>query len=221
VTTQRRTQKRFTPPPTSRTSAASNATRRKFLVFVSLVGALTATSALLLALAPDALRPDAVRSLFAVGEPQSLDVLFDTAAPLKAGQWKYIFIHQSRTDSGDALSLAQTPDGCPDHFVIGNGAGCGDGEIQITQRWVQQDRAGTIAGLPPAQPNFISICLVGDFDRERLTPMQQRRLVQLVGVLQQRLGIGRSGVVFSPRGVGEAGVGRQFPVGEVLSQLLP
>jgi hypothetical protein len=220
---------RETSVPTTRRTAASASSRvaatvsprRKFVVFVSLVGALTLTSALLLALAPESLKPDAARSLFASGAPQTLDVVFETTEPIREGRWRYVFIHQSRTGSGDALSLAQTPDGAPDHFVIGNGNGCQDGEIQVTQRWTQQDVPGDIPGLPRTQPNFISICLVGDFDLARPTPAQQNRLVQLVNALQRRLDIPRANVTWFPGGAGIAGVGRSFPAADLHAQLIP
>jgi hypothetical protein len=189
-------------------------------VFVSLVGALTLTSALLLALAPESLRPDAAqKSLFATSEPQSFEVLFDTAAPIRSGRWKYVFIHHSRTASGDAVSLAETPNGIPDHFVIGNGDGCQDGEIQITQRWTQQDVPGDIPGLPRTQPNFISICLVGDFDTMHPTAAQRQRLAALVGALQHKLDIPAENVVLMGRGVGIAGIGRNFPLAAFRAQL--
>jgi hypothetical protein len=220
VAVPRRTASRSTISK-SKQSHATASPRRKFVVFASLVAALTLTSALLLALAPDSLRPDASRSLFAIGEPQSLDELFDTAVPLQSDRWKYIFIHQSRTEAGDALSLAQSPAGVPDHFVIGNGDGCQDGEIQITQRWTQQDAPGDIAGLPRTQPNFVSICLVGDFDRSPPTAAQERRLVQLVTALQRKLDIPQQNVVSSSNEVGIAGIGRNFPRAALRSQLLP
>src|SRR5438552_3741853 len=51
---------------------------RKFVVFASLVGVLTVTSALLLALAPAPLVPDAYSSLFAIDAPRSMDAIFET-----------------------------------------------------------------------------------------------------------------------------------------------
>ena len=196
--------------------------RRKFIVFASLVGALTITSALLLALAPESLRPDAAqKSLFATSEPQSFDLLFDTNAPIRTGRWRYVFIHHSRTASGDAVSLAQSPDGIPDHFVIGNGDGCQDGEIQITQRWTQQDTPGAIPGLPRTQPNFISICLVGDFDAAQPTAAQRERLAALITALRHKLDIPAENVVLRAGGVGIAGIGRNFPLSAFRTQLKP
>src|SRR5690348_8226362 len=57
--------------------------QRKFIVFSTLLGVLTLTSALLMALAPAPLVPDAATSLFAVDEPRSLDVIFQTKNPLQ------------------------------------------------------------------------------------------------------------------------------------------
>ena len=45
---------------------------RKVVVFTSLIGVLVFTSALLMALAPAPLTPDATNSLFAVDQPQSM-----------------------------------------------------------------------------------------------------------------------------------------------------
>jgi hypothetical protein len=212
----------------TRRSAASDSSRaseqvtpkRKFIVFVSLIGALTLTSALLLALAPDSLRPDAAqKSLFASSDPQSFERVFDTTSPIRSGRWRYVFIHHSRTPAGDAVTLADSPHGIPDHFVIGNGDGCQDGEIQITRRWLEQDVPGTIPGLPPTQPNFISICLVGDFDTMHPTANQSQRLAALVSTLQRKLNIPAANVALVSKGEGIAGIGRNFPVKAFRGQL--
>src|SRR5438045_340643 len=55
--------------------------QRKFIVFSTLLAVLSLTSALLMALAPAPLVPDAATSLFAVDEPRSLDVIFQTRSP--------------------------------------------------------------------------------------------------------------------------------------------
>src|SRR5437667_1351667 len=95
-------------------------TQRNFVVFTSLVCVLSLTSALLLALAPAPLAPDAT-SLFAITQPDSMDPIFQTHKSCEAGRWKFVYIHHSRTRSGNALSVEQSPSGAADHFVIGNG----------------------------------------------------------------------------------------------------
>jgi hypothetical protein len=194
-------------------------------VFVSLVAVLTLTSALLWALAPAPLTQQASSSLFAIDAPQSLDVLFDpgsTSLPIGKGRWRYIYIHHSATVSGSAQTLAaESPTGLADHFVIGNGDGCNDGEIQIGQRWTQQLGPALTPGANYIYPDCISICVVGDFNQTRPTPTQERRLEQLVSALQGRLGIARSQVFLDDKSGAPAGIGRYFPKQQFLTQLLP
>ena len=208
--------KRRKSKPDSQTANRAAGHRRKIVVFISLVGVLTLTSALLLALAPAPLSPQASSSLFAVDAPTSFDVLFDTATPVQNGRWKFIYVHHSQGPSGSAQSLSAVEGGLPDHFVIGNGDGCIDGEIQIGQRWHQQEVAGVPPGTYSIRPDCISICVIGDFNQTRPTATQERRLVQLVSALQGRLGIARKSVWVDPRTAG-----RYFPTAEFRSRILP
>jgi hypothetical protein len=199
--------------------------QRKVIVFSTLLGVLSLTSALLMALAPAPLAPDAATSLFAVDEPRSMDAVFETRQAVPAGRWKYVFIHHSRTASGNAFTLGQGAGaaGVGDHFVIGNGDGAVDGEIQITQRWNHQQ-----AALPPAGTTVqngwsdcISICVIGDFDRTIPTPTQLRRLSQLVGALQGQLHIGRESILLLDNPGSAGAIGRYFPRSAFRGQLLP
>ena len=190
-------------------------------MFVSLVGLLSLTSVLLLALAPDPLAPGSAASLFALDQRSSMDAVFDTGVPVVKGRWKSVFIHHSRTASGNADSLANGVGGLADHFVIGNGSGCVDGEVQIGQRWSTQLPAGAVPGTRSIANDCVSICVVGDFDRTAPTPTQQLRLTQLVHTLQSRLGV-PAGQVYLHQGSGTpADVGRQFPAAAFRQQLLP
>ena len=87
-------------------------------------------------------------------------LLIPNAAPLKpiiplyhSDKWKYIIIHHSATDEGNALcfdkshSLRGFTRGLGYHFVIDNGTkGKLDGQIEISPRWIkQQDGAHTKA----------------------------------------------------------------------------
>jgi hypothetical protein len=203
-------------------SASPSPTRRRVAVLVSLVAVLTLTSALLRALAPAPLNPQASSSLFAIEAPQSLDVVFSsTGVPVSAGRWHTIYIHHSGSLSGNAQTLAETAAGLPDHFVIGNGDGCGDGEIQIGQRWTQQLVAGVTPGADRIDPDCISICLVGDFNQARPTVTQQRRLAQLVSTLQSRMGISHKQVFFYSSIASPAGIGRYFSASDFESQIIP
>ena len=195
--------------------------QRKVVVFVSLLAVMTVTCALLLALAPAPLAPGAASSLFAVGTPDSLDEVFNTAVRMQHGRWRYVFIHHSGTDSGNAATIGESADGLPDHFVIGNGDGCNDGEVQVAQRWNHQKTAGRVEGLRAIDSSCISICLVGDFNRARPTPTQLLRLTQLVGALQTRCGIPAGNVLFLEGDKSTAGIGSYFPSESMKRQLLP
>ncbi len=191
------------------------ASNRKFVVFVSLMGTLTLTSVLLLTLAPAPLTPDGATSLFAVDLPGSFDSIFDSQAT--PARWKYIYVHQSRTMAGSAAGLGQS-----DHFVIGNGDGSLDGEIQVTRLWAGQDSVVTPpAGVRQIDPACISICLIGDFDQTKPTVMQQHRLTQLVSALQGRLRIPASQVWMLDQPGSAAGLGKWFPTTAFRNQILP
>jgi hypothetical protein len=194
---------------------------RRIVVFVSLVSVLSLTSALLLALAPAPLTPVASSSLFAIDTPESMDAVFQTRANAKPGRWKYIYVHHSATPTGNALSLSEDGVGVPDHFVIGNGEGAIDGEIQIGQRWNQQNSANPPNGAMGIDPNCISVCLVGDFEHTVPTATQLRRLTQLVNALQGRFDIPAGQVLLLNQNTSEAGIGRYFPSTAFREQLLP
>ena len=179
------------------------------------------TAACLLALAPAPLTPMASSSLFAIEAPQSMDVVFQTDSPVRTARWKYIYVHHSRTVAGNAATLANTTEGVGDHFVIGNGDGCLDGEIQIGQRWNKQLTAAPPAGAREIDPDCISICLVGDFDRGVPTPIQLHRLEQLTLALQSRLRIPARNVLLMDQLASPAGSGRYFPTSAFREQLLP
>ena len=194
---------------------------RRVAVFVTLVGMVAFTSVLLLVLAPPPIKPSNWRSLFALDAPESLDVVFQTQAPVTTGRWKYIYVHHSRTNSGDAVTLTQQT-GSVDHFVIGNGEGCIDGEIQMTQAWNhQQPITNPPIGASQMDPSCISICVVGDFDSSKPTSTQERRLERLVQTLQSRLHISAGEVLTYDREQTEAGVGHLFPLAAFRNQILP
>jgi len=196
-------------------------THRRVIVLSTLITVLTLTSALLLALAPAPLTADASSSLFAIDAPQTMDAVFQTDSPVRTARWRYIYVHHSRTTSGNAMTLATNANGMNDHFVIGNGDGCMDGEIQIGQRWNQQLVARPSGAAREIDPACISICLVGDFDQTVPTQTQLRRLTQLVGAIQSQLHIESQNVLLIDQPKTPAGIGRYFPKSAFRHQLLP
>lgn len=199
-------------------SASPSPARRRAAVLISLVAVLTLTSALLRALAPAPLNPQASTSLYAI-EPDGL--FGSTSVPVSSSRWHSIYIHHSATTGGSAQTLALSNEGLPDHFVLGNGDGCGDGEVQIGQRWAKQESAGRTAGTDYIKTDCISICLIGDFNEVRPTAEQQKQLTRLVYMLQRQFNISAQSIFFDTRPATPAGLGRLFPAQEFRNQILP
>jgi N-acetylmuramoyl-L-alanine amidase len=185
------------------------------------VAMLSLASALLLFLAPPPLAAEGLSSLSAPDRGTFLDEIFKTEVTPRAQLWKYVYIHHSGTSGGDAQSLARPGKGLCDHFVVGNGDGCQDGEIEIGPRWNKQQAAAPPLGVDSIQPDCISICVVGDFDHAMPTPTQIRRLSQLVTTLQTQFRISADKVIMLNDTASPSSVGRYFPVTAFRDQILP
>ncbi|MEO8824887.1 MAG: N-acetylmuramoyl-L-alanine amidase [Chthoniobacterales bacterium] len=110
------------------------------------------------------------------------------------GRWKYIVVHNSGTRQGNAhafdiyhRTVRKMPNGLAYHFVIGDGHGSGDGEIEIGNRWKQQINGGHVAS-DYLNNIALGICLVGDFNRDRPTAAQEVALDELIVYLRKRVG---------------------------------
>jgi hypothetical protein len=209
-----------TTKPTRKSSAAGVITHRKVIVFFSLAGVLSLTTILLRAMAPSPMMPDAVNLLVNPGSSDLLESINRTRHPMQAERWQYIYIHQSKTASGAEWSGEQAPRGYADHFVIGTGDGCVDGELQINDRWYQQTPAAPPAGAHDIDPSCISICMIGDFDKHPPTPIQMGRLEQVVQMLQSRFQISpRRVILMNEQANSPMGLGRYFPSSAFHDQL--
>jgi len=197
-----------------------NNNQRRFFVFVSLVAFVSATAALLLALSPQPLAPDLPQTLAAVEAADGMEQVFQTDAPMSRGTWKYIHIRHSKTPSGDAISLTRGRGDPGDHFVICNGQGGVDGEIQLTPRWLAQISALPPAGAESIDPACISICLIGDHDLAAPTPTQIRRLTRLVTALQAKLNVPARNVIAEAFPGSAATAGAAFPTADFRSRIL-
>jgi hypothetical protein len=185
--------------------------RRNVMVIAGLLGSLTLTSILLIALAPSPLLPEP-RSLMVLDSSPTLDEIFDTQTSIDRGRWQYIFIHHSKTRRADAVAPG-------DHFLILNGVDASDGEIRIDPRWNHQQPATPAA--TSVAGNCITICVVGDFDQSAPTSTQLRRAQQLIQTLQRRLAIPAKNVIAYDRPRNPTGLGRLFPAARLRESLLP
>ncbi len=112
--------------------------------------------------------------------------------------WQWIVVHHSATHRGSAAIFddhhrrRRRWDELGYHFVIGNGTGSGNGQIEVGSRWPKQKHgAHCKVGQDETYNNFgIGICLVGNFETRRPTGAQMASLARLVDYLAARYRIG-------------------------------
>jgi hypothetical protein len=116
--------------------------------------------------------------------------------------WKYIVIHHSATERGNAEVFDRRHrergfDELGYHFVINNGKDAGDGAIEPGRRWRIQKWGAHTGGTPGNEYNNygIGICLVGDFTERLPSRKQMESLRRLVAHLMGKHGIAATGVV--------------------------
>ena len=104
-------------------------------------------------------------------------------------RWKYIVIHHSASSFGDIPFLqrvhrerqANDPiDAIPYHYVIGNGNGMPMGHVASDWRQSYGLWGAHVSG-NNSDRNFrgIGICLIGNFEREKIPPLQYASLLRL------------------------------------------
>lgn len=118
-----------------------------------------------------------------------------------ARPWRYIVIHHSDTPDGnaakfDAAHRAKGWDELGYHFVIDNGVGGGDGQVEVGPRWPKQ-KWGAHAKTPDNRYNDygIGICLVGNFDETRPTSNQMKSVAKLTAYLMKTYHITPNNIV--------------------------
>ena len=120
--------------------------------------------------------------------------------PVKLRPWKYIVIHHSATDVGNARMFHRyhkkrgMENGLAYHFVITNGTGGKDGTVEASPRWHKQLQGGHVSEEWMNEVG-IGICLVGNFQKNYPTDEQIYSLVNLIKYLQLECGIPSSRVI--------------------------
>ncbi len=145
--------------------------------------------------------------------------------------WKAIVIHHSATDTGNVTSIDDYHrrnngwDGIGYDFLIGNGSGCVNGEVDPTFRWTGQ-KTGAHCKTDEsnwANESAIGICLVGNFDNSRPSSAQMASLMKLVRFLSERYNIPASRIYGHNTTPGHITTtscpGRYFPMSYVKSHL--
>jgi N-acetylmuramoyl-L-alanine amidase len=113
------------------------------------------------------------------------------APPVKSRVWKFIVLHHSASPTGNAAAFDREHkekgwDELGYHFVIDNGRGGPDGNIEMGPRWKKQ-KWGAHAKTPDNRYNDfgIGICLVGNFETGKPTAKQMQSAEKLVAWLMR------------------------------------
>ncbi|MGA7878255.1 MAG: N-acetylmuramoyl-L-alanine amidase [Desulfoferrobacter sp.] len=116
-------------------------------------------------------------------------------------QWRYIVIHHTATDIGNAMLINRTHHdrgfwyGLGYHFLIDNGTlGKGDGQIEQSPRWIKQMK-GAHCKAGGMNSKGIGIALVGNFNEEFPTQKQLDSLAYLLRLLCQYYHIPTSNII--------------------------
>ena len=142
-------------------------------------------------------------------------------------KWRYIIIHHSATDQGSSLHfnkahLAKGWDkGVGYDFVIDNASESRvDGQLEETPRWIKQED-GAHCKASDMNTKAIGICLVGNFNDEKVSRKQMETLVHLVRTLQAFYHIPTGNIIRHGHVPGAATdcPGKKFPWGEFIRKL--
>ena len=126
-------------------------------------------------------------------------VLPARARGVAARRWSFVVVHHSGTAGGSARAfeayhrgVRRMARGMAYHFVIGNGRGLGDGEVEAGRRWSLQLPGAHVASAlrdgntgVPLDDVAVGICLVGNNEVAPPTPRQVRALHALVRSLRR------------------------------------
>jgi len=116
--------------------------------------------------------------------------------------WRYIVIHHSATDRGnaemfDAWHRQRGWDELGYHFVIDNGKDGPDGRVEVGSRWKKQKWGAHTGGTPNNEYNNhgVGICLVGEFSDKMPSGAQLSALERLVEYLASKHNIRPENVI--------------------------
>lgn len=147
---------------------------------------------------------------------------------VKENRWEYVVLHHSATHEGNANNFdryhreqKKWENGLAYHFVIGNGNGSGNGEIEVGDRWKKQIHGAHTANMDLNRIS-IGICLVGNFEEDnKPTNNQLESLISLVDYFSKKYNIPKSRIVKHSQVLqkGTACPGKNFPYKEFINEI--
>ena len=198
--------------------------RRPVIVLTALVGAMTASSIVLLLLEPGPISMPPSMIDLRVSTPRD-PALFDTVRAPDLQRWRAIVIYENGMPGATVESISDRDRsrglrGLGYHFVVTDVRG--GGTVQAGFRWRHQ-RDGAWATGPHSHwynQHAISICLAGNSNLQAPSEAQMRDLIELIHRLQKQFGIPASHVRLQADTDGEVRPGRLFPIGHLRERLL-
>jgi len=149
---------------------------------------------------------------------------------VKERDWKYIVLHHTASEKANVESIHEEhikrkdANGNPwlgigYHFVIGNGNGMPDGEVEPTFRWRQQLQGAHAGSTNPAyNQQGIGICLVGNFENHAPTTAQIAAMRTLVRTLKSNYRVTSKNVIGHRDVRATECPGKLFPMQEVANE---
>ena len=169
---------------------------RVIRVLAALLVSMTMGAIVLMALGnnPPSAGPFSLSSYFRVEKV----ILSDARQSLD--RWSHIEIYYSGTKAGNIGQLASlgglpSPEDLNCHFIVCNGLGGGDGQIQPTEKW-QRQWSIVSGGNWHGGTRTIRVCVIGDGKAACPTGCQARGVQALVEGLCRRFGIQLESVTY-------------------------
>jgi len=131
---------------------------------------------------------------------EPIEKVISSRAAQTSSRWNRIEIYYSSTKAGNIEQLASLnglagPDNLNCHFVVCNGLGGGDGQIQPTEKW--QKQWSIIPGRTwHGSSQTIRICIVADCETACLTDYQIKRTEALVEGLSRKFNIQSASIYY-------------------------
>ncbi|MBU1518053.1 MAG: N-acetylmuramoyl-L-alanine amidase [Planctomycetes bacterium] len=172
---------------------------RETKILIYLVVSMTIGAALLMALDSQSISAGAF-SLASYSSLGSISSVTQTRQGATADRWDRIEVFYSNTKGGDLAQLASlsgltSPDDLNFHFVVCNSLGALDGQIQSTEKWLNQWSA-----LPGAawygSSKTIRICVIGEGKRTPASDYQVSRIQELIDSLSRKYDISPTNVSY-------------------------
>jgi hypothetical protein len=162
---------------------------REAKVFAALLASMTAGAIVLMALGNNPPSAGAF-CLDSYYQLEPVEEAISSRIAQSPGYWKCIEIYYSGTKAGNIEQLASLsglagPEDVNCHFVICNGLGGDDGQIQATEKWQRQwpiVPGRTWSG----SDQTIRICIIGDGKSTLPTDFQTKRVQALVEALYRK-----------------------------------